>query len=72
METCSASACTEKDEKFRTRDLEFTKIEKVFKEKCKKMLENEKILKENDEKLTQKCKSLEKNMRFERKGFKND
>ncbi|MFS7996797.1 hypothetical protein Hanom_Chr12g01134031 [Helianthus anomalus] len=35
METCSA--CTEKDEKFRTRDLEFTKIEKVFKEKCKEM-----------------------------------
>ncbi|MFS8020088.1 hypothetical protein Hanom_Chr15g01411431 [Helianthus anomalus] len=43
IETCSA--CTEKDEKFRTRDLEFTKIEKVFKEKCKEMLENEKVLK---------------------------
>ncbi|MFS8002188.1 hypothetical protein Hanom_Chr13g01199131 [Helianthus anomalus] len=58
METCSA--CTEKDEKFRTRDIEFIKIEKVFKEKCKEMLENEKILKDSDEKLTQKCKSLEK------------
>ncbi|MFS8021471.1 hypothetical protein Hanom_Chr16g01427751 [Helianthus anomalus] len=39
METCSA--CSEKDEKFRTRDIEFTKIENVFKNKYKEMLENE-------------------------------
>ena len=38
----------------------FTKIEKVFKEKCKEMLENENILKDNDEKLSEKCKKLEK------------
>ncbi|MFS8020348.1 hypothetical protein Hanom_Chr15g01414491 [Helianthus anomalus] len=41
METCSD--CTIKDEKFRTRDLEFTKIEEVFKIKCREMLENEKV-----------------------------
>ncbi|MFS8016373.1 hypothetical protein Hanom_Chr15g01367861 [Helianthus anomalus] len=35
METWSA--CTEKDEKFRTRDLEFTKIRNVLKNKCKEM-----------------------------------
>ncbi|MFS8019145.1 hypothetical protein Hanom_Chr15g01400411 [Helianthus anomalus] len=35
METCSAF--TEKDENFRTRDLELTKIEEVFKNKCKEM-----------------------------------
>ncbi|KAM0071966.1 putative transcription factor interactor and regulator CCHC(Zn) family [Helianthus debilis subsp. tardiflorus] len=58
METCRA--CTEKDEKFRTRDLEFTKMENIFKEKCKEMLEKEKVLKENDEKLSEKCKKLEK------------
>ncbi|MFS7953698.1 hypothetical protein Hanom_Chr07g00621691 [Helianthus anomalus] len=58
METCST--CTEKDEKFRTRDMEFTKIEKVFKDKCKEMFEKEKVLIDNDEKLTQKCKVLDK------------
>ncbi|KAJ0939837.1 putative transcription factor interactor and regulator CCHC(Zn) family [Helianthus annuus] len=54
------SACTEKDEEFRKRDLEFNKIEEVFKNKCKEMLENEKVLKDNDEKITQKCTNLEK------------
>ncbi|KAJ0620903.1 hypothetical protein HanIR_Chr01g0002661 [Helianthus annuus] len=49
MEPCRA--CTKKDEQFRTRDLEFTKIENIFKEKCKEMLEKEKVFKENDEKL---------------------
>ncbi|MFS7986256.1 hypothetical protein Hanom_Chr11g01008191 [Helianthus anomalus] len=58
METCRA--CTEKDENIRTRDLEFTKIENIFKEKCKEMLEKEKVLKENDEKLSEKCKKIEK------------
>ncbi|MFS7947445.1 hypothetical protein Hanom_Chr06g00548361 [Helianthus anomalus] len=58
METCSD--CTKKDEKFRTRNLEFTKIEEVFKNKCKETLENEKILKDNDEKQTQKRNLLEK------------
>ncbi|KAJ0857218.1 hypothetical protein HanRHA438_Chr13g0587461 [Helianthus annuus] len=58
MEPCSA--CTEKDEKFKTRNLEFNKIEEVFKNKCKEMLENEKVLKDNDEKLSEKCKKLEK------------
>ncbi|KAF5813676.1 putative transcription factor interactor and regulator CCHC(Zn) family [Helianthus annuus] len=58
METCRA--CTEKDEQLRTRDLEFTKIENVFKEKCKEMLEKEKVFKENDEKLSEKCNKLEK------------
>ncbi|XP_022040640.1 uncharacterized protein LOC110943195 [Helianthus annuus] len=52
MET--GSAYTEKDEKFRTRDTELTKIEILFKDKCKEMFENEKVLKDNDEKLTQK------------------
>ncbi|MFS8019630.1 hypothetical protein Hanom_Chr15g01405991 [Helianthus anomalus] len=50
MKTCSA--CTKKDEKFRTRDMEFTKIERVFKDKCKEMFEKEKVLIDNDEKLT--------------------
>ncbi|MFS7947777.1 hypothetical protein Hanom_Chr06g00552211 [Helianthus anomalus] len=58
MEMCSA--CTEKDEKFRTRDLEFTKIKEVFKNKCKEMLENEKVLKDNDEKITQKLHDFRK------------
>ena len=40
MEPCRA--CTEKDKQFRTRELEFTKIENIFKEKCKEMLEKEK------------------------------
>ncbi|MFS7978380.1 hypothetical protein Hanom_Chr10g00914851 [Helianthus anomalus] len=39
METCSA--CTEKDENLRSRNFEFTKIENIFKEKCKEMLEIE-------------------------------
>ncbi|KAJ0540355.1 putative transcription factor interactor and regulator CCHC(Zn) family [Helianthus annuus] len=58
MEPCRA--CTEKDEQFKTRDLEFTKIENIFKEKCKEMLEKEKVFNENDEKLSGKCTKLEK------------
>ncbi|MFS7966249.1 hypothetical protein Hanom_Chr09g00771641 [Helianthus anomalus] len=58
MEMCID--CTEKNEKFITRDIEFNKIEEVFKNKCKEMLENEKVLKDNDEKLSEKCKMLEK------------
>ncbi|XP_035843864.1 septation ring formation regulator EzrA-like [Helianthus annuus] len=37
METCSA--CTEKDEKLKIRDIEFTKIEKIFKNKSHEMIE---------------------------------
>ncbi|MFS7888701.1 hypothetical protein Hanom_Chr00s000001g01598221 [Helianthus anomalus] len=37
MQSCSA--CTEKDEMLKSRDAEFTKIENVFKEKCKEFLE---------------------------------
>ncbi|MFS8024137.1 hypothetical protein Hanom_Chr16g01459691 [Helianthus anomalus] len=58
METWSA--CTEKDEKFKIRDIEFTKIENIFKEKCNEMLENERFLKEKEKELTQKCENLEK------------
>ncbi|KAJ0852855.1 putative transcription factor interactor and regulator CCHC(Zn) family [Helianthus annuus] len=58
MEPCRA--CTEKDEQFRTRELEFTKIENIFKEKCKEMLEKEKVFNEKDEKLSGKCTKLEK------------
>ncbi|MFS8022488.1 hypothetical protein Hanom_Chr16g01440011 [Helianthus anomalus] len=58
VETCSA--CTEKVENLKSRNAEFTKIERVFKEKCKEMFENENILKQKDEELTQKCKVLEK------------
>ncbi|MFS7977973.1 hypothetical protein Hanom_Chr10g00910221 [Helianthus anomalus] len=58
MEPCRT--CTEKDEQFRIRDLEFTKIENIFKEKCKEMLEKEKVFKENDEKLSERCNKLEK------------
>ncbi|KAJ0851059.1 putative transcription factor interactor and regulator CCHC(Zn) family [Helianthus annuus] len=58
MEPCRA--CTEKDEQFRTKDLEFTKIENIFKNKCKEMLEKEKVFKENDEKFSEKCNKLEK------------
>ncbi|MFS7905550.1 hypothetical protein Hanom_Chr01g00048991 [Helianthus anomalus] len=36
METCSA--CTEKDRNMRSIDIEFTKIERIFKEKCNKQL----------------------------------
>ncbi|MFS7998475.1 hypothetical protein Hanom_Chr12g01154251 [Helianthus anomalus] len=32
IETCRA--CTEKDKNLRSRDIEFTKIENIFKEKC--------------------------------------
>ncbi|MFS7946069.1 hypothetical protein Hanom_Chr06g00531691 [Helianthus anomalus] len=39
METCSA--LTEKDENLRSRYIEFTKIENVFKEKYKEMFEKE-------------------------------
>ncbi|MFS8018270.1 hypothetical protein Hanom_Chr15g01390111 [Helianthus anomalus] len=62
METCKA--CTEKDENLRSRDIELTKIEKIFKEKCK-MLENEQFLKQENEKLTQKCDDLVKDFFFE-------
>ncbi|MFS7927318.1 hypothetical protein Hanom_Chr04g00307661 [Helianthus anomalus] len=58
METCRAN--TEKEEKLKSRDIEFTKIENVFKEKCKEMFENENDLKQKDEELTRKCKLLEK------------
>ncbi|MFS7966477.1 hypothetical protein Hanom_Chr09g00774191 [Helianthus anomalus] len=34
-------ACTEKDENLKSRDIELTKIETVFKTKCKEMLKNE-------------------------------
>ncbi|MFS7917549.1 putative transcription factor interactor and regulator CCHC(Zn) family [Helianthus anomalus] len=53
-------ACTEKDNNMRSRDIEFTKIEKIFKEKCNEILENEKFLRQENEKLTQKCENLEK------------
>ncbi|MFS7917254.1 hypothetical protein Hanom_Chr03g00186901 [Helianthus anomalus] len=52
MET--SSDCTDKDEKLKSRDIEFTKIEKVLKDKCKEMFENENILKQKEEELTQK------------------
>ncbi|KAM0057614.1 putative transcription factor interactor and regulator CCHC(Zn) family [Helianthus debilis subsp. tardiflorus] len=51
MEPCRA--CTEKDEQFRTKELEFTKIENIFKEKCKEMLEKEKVFNEKDEKFSE-------------------
>ncbi|KAJ0484297.1 putative transcription factor interactor and regulator CCHC(Zn) family [Helianthus annuus] len=57
METCSA--CIEKDEKLNNRDIEFTKINKIFKEKCHEMSEIEKFLKQENEKLKQKCDDLE-------------
>ncbi|MFS7980862.1 hypothetical protein Hanom_Chr10g00944161 [Helianthus anomalus] len=41
VETCSVY--TENDEKFKIRDMEFNKIEIVFKDKCKEMFENEKV-----------------------------
>ncbi|MFS8033035.1 hypothetical protein Hanom_Chr17g01564721 [Helianthus anomalus] len=44
METCKA--CTKKDENLRSRNIEITKIEKIFKEKCDEMFENEKFLKQ--------------------------
>ncbi|KAF5805179.1 putative transcription factor interactor and regulator CCHC(Zn) family [Helianthus annuus] len=56
-ETCSA--CIEKDEKLNKRDIEFTKINKIFKEKCHEMSEIEKFLKQENEKLKQKCDDLE-------------
>ncbi|MFS7966368.1 hypothetical protein Hanom_Chr09g00772921 [Helianthus anomalus] len=58
MKTCNT--CTEKDENLRSRNIEFTKIEYIFKEKCIEMLENEKFLKQKEEELTQKCDSLKK------------
>ncbi|MFS7995410.1 hypothetical protein Hanom_Chr12g01117601 [Helianthus anomalus] len=62
METCSA--CTEKDENLKSRNAEFTKIQKSFQNICKEMLENENALKQKEEELTQKCKILKKKMRF--------
>ncbi|MFS8007041.1 hypothetical protein Hanom_Chr14g01256291 [Helianthus anomalus] len=50
METCSAY--NEKDENLRSRNIEFTKIEHIFKEKCNEMLETEKVLKQKEEELT--------------------
>ncbi|MFS7903784.1 hypothetical protein Hanom_Chr01g00028141 [Helianthus anomalus] len=67
METCRA--CTEKDNNLRYRDIEFTKIERILKEKCHEMLENERVLKEKEKELTQKCEDLEKKQNFERKVF---
>ncbi|MFS7977540.1 hypothetical protein Hanom_Chr10g00905161 [Helianthus anomalus] len=61
METCSAY--TEKDENLRSGNIKLTKIENLFKEKCKEMFENENILKQKEEDLTQKC-NFEKEMRF--------
>ncbi|MFS8035008.1 hypothetical protein Hanom_Chr17g01587941 [Helianthus anomalus] len=58
METCKA--CTEKDNNLRSRDIEFTKIEKIFKEKCDEMFENKKFLKQENKTLTQKCDDLER------------
>ncbi|KAJ0780763.1 hypothetical protein HanPI659440_Chr06g0241461 [Helianthus annuus] len=58
METCSA--CTEKDEKLKIRDIEFTKIEKIFKNKSHEMIESEKFLKQENEKMKQKSDELEK------------
>ncbi|MFS7904571.1 hypothetical protein Hanom_Chr01g00037671 [Helianthus anomalus] len=58
METCRV--CIEKDEHLRSRNIEFTKIEHIFKEKCNKMLETEKVLKQKEEELIQKCDILEK------------
>ncbi|KAJ0809384.1 putative transcription factor interactor and regulator CCHC(Zn) family [Helianthus annuus] len=57
METCSS--CIEKDAKLNNRDIEFTKIEKIFKEKCHEMIENEKFLKQENDKLKLKCDNLE-------------
>ncbi|KAJ0618477.1 putative transcription factor interactor and regulator CCHC(Zn) family [Helianthus annuus] len=57
METCSA--CIERDEKLNNRDIEFTKKEKNFKEKCHEMIESEKFLKQENENLKQKCDDLE-------------
>ncbi|MFS7978795.1 hypothetical protein Hanom_Chr10g00919631 [Helianthus anomalus] len=58
METCNA--CTEKDENLKSRNIKFTKIETVFKEKCKERFENEEILKQKVEKLTLECQDFEK------------
>ncbi|MFS8031929.1 hypothetical protein Hanom_Chr17g01551641 [Helianthus anomalus] len=58
MESCSA--CIEKDENLKSRNIEFIKIENLFKEKCKEMFENEKILKQKEEELTLKYNVFEK------------
>ncbi|MFS7911808.1 hypothetical protein Hanom_Chr02g00122421 [Helianthus anomalus] len=58
MKTCRA--CAEKDENLKSRDIEFTKIENVFKTKYKEMFENEEVLKQKVEKLTIKCQDFEK------------
>ncbi|MFS7919881.1 hypothetical protein Hanom_Chr03g00217831 [Helianthus anomalus] len=58
IEICSA--CTEKDENLRSRNIEFTKIENVFKEKCKYMFEKEEILKQTIQELTQNVTVLKK------------
>ncbi|MFS7987122.1 hypothetical protein Hanom_Chr11g01018701 [Helianthus anomalus] len=49
MERCKA--CTEKDNNMRSKDIEFTKIEKIFNEKCNEMLDNERFLKEKEKQL---------------------
>ncbi|MFS7968644.1 hypothetical protein Hanom_Chr09g00800021 [Helianthus anomalus] len=59
--TCSA--CLEKDENLKSRNIEFTKIENVFKEKSKEMFEIEKFFKQKEEELTQKCDDLEKKIK---------
>ncbi|MFS7905820.1 hypothetical protein Hanom_Chr01g00052171 [Helianthus anomalus] len=69
METCNA--CIAKDKSLRSDNVEFTKIEKVFKEKCNEMLQNENILKQKEEELTQKCSAnnnecLQKKMLFKK------
>ncbi|MFS8019390.1 hypothetical protein Hanom_Chr15g01403251 [Helianthus anomalus] len=49
METCSS--CTKKDENLRSINIELTKIEHIFKEKCIEMLENEKFFKQKEEEI---------------------
>ncbi|MFS8009221.1 hypothetical protein Hanom_Chr14g01282131 [Helianthus anomalus] len=57
METCRV--CVEKDENLKSKDIEFTKIESVFKAKGKEMFKNEEVLKQKVEKLTLKCQDFE-------------
>ncbi|MFS7919973.1 hypothetical protein Hanom_Chr03g00218891 [Helianthus anomalus] len=58
METCRV--CAEKDENLKSIDIDFSKIEIVFKAKYKEMFENEEVLKHKVEKLTLNVKILKK------------
>ncbi|XP_022041186.1 myosin-7-like [Helianthus annuus] len=58
IEMCKA--CTEKDEKLKSKDIELNKIETIFKIKCKEVIENEEVLKQKIEELTLKCQDFEK------------